>query len=276
MDALRDLTGHARAVAILSDALGAGKVHHAYVFEGPPGVGKATAARALAMALNCGVDPLGCGRCPSCEKIIAGHHPDVVTLDMTPKGLTERVRELIPRFAFPPHEGRSRVIIIDHAEGLVPVEGRAEAANALLKSLEEPPANTYFVLTTSEPRRLPVTVRSRCQRIRFAPLERDAIAAVLVRRHGVEPAEAARAADEGEGSVSAAVEALSHNEETERRAEQLRVMLEASASPDKRALWSAVAESSEREDAFALCEMLWKLLRDAVVLEVDPERVPED
>jgi DNA polymerase III subunit delta' len=275
MDALRDLTGHARAVAILSDALAAGKVHHAYIFEGPPGVGKATAARALAMALNCPVDPLGCGRCASCEKIISGHHPDVIAFDMTPKGLTERVRELIPRFGFAPHEGKARVVIIDPAEGLAP-QGRAEAANVLLKTLEEPPANTYFVLVTSEPRRLPVTVRSRCQRLRFAPLEPAAIAAVLVRRHGIDPAEAARAAAEGEGSVSAAVEALSHSEETERRAEQLRVMLEASTSPDKRALWSAVAESSEREEALALCDLLWRLLRDAIVLEVDAERVTEE
>src|SRR5881394_3634083 len=107
MDGLGDLTGHPKVVAILKEAISARKVHHAYVFEGPPGVGKGTAARALALALNCSVDPLGCGRCPSCEKIIAGHHPDVIQFDMTPKGLTERVRDLIPTFAFPPHEGKA-------------------------------------------------------------------------------------------------------------------------------------------------------------------------
>jgi DNA polymerase III subunit delta' len=206
--------------------------------------------------------------------VIAGHHPDVITFDMTPKGLTERVRELIPRFAFPPHEGKARVVILDPAEDLA--QGRAEAGNALLKTLEEPAPETYFILVSSEPRRLPVTVRSRCQRIRFAPLEEEAIAQILERRHAIEPAEAARAARAGEGSVAAAVEALSESEESERRREQLRVLLEASMSADKRQLFSAVAESSDRDEALALCDLLWRLLRDAVVLDVAPDRLADE
>ncbi len=274
MDGLRDLIGHGKVVAILEEAIRSQKVHHAYLFEGSPGVGKGTAARAFALALNCPVDPLGCGTCASCEKILSGNHPDVIWFDMTPKGLTERARNLTTRFAYPPHEGKARVIILDPAEGLA--AGRAEAANVLLKTLEEPPADTYFVLCTSEPRRLPVTVRSRSQRLRFAPLAPEAIAEILQRRHGVEASEAARAAAQAEGSVTVAIEALGQSEESERRLEQLRVLMEAAASPDKRALFGAVAESSEREEAIALCQLLWQLLRDAVVAEVDPGRVPED
>ena len=274
MDGLGDLIGHPRVVAILEESIRARKVHHAYVFEGPPGVGKGTAAVALALALNCRVNPLGCGTCASCQKILGGHHPDVIQFDMTPKGLTDRVRDLLGRFAYPPHEGRGRVVILDPAHELA--QGRAEAANALLKMLEEPPADTYFILVTSEPRRLPVTVRSRAQRLRFAPLAADDVATILRRQHGVEAAEASRAAAESDGSVTSAIEALGQSEESERRHEQLRVLMEAAASPDKRALFGAVAESSEREEAIALCDLLWRLLRDAVVLEVDPSRVPAE
>ncbi|MEO6952739.1 MAG: AAA family ATPase [Polyangia bacterium] len=274
MDGLGDLIGHPRVVAILEEAIRARKVHHAYLFEGPAGVGKGTAAVALALALNCKVDPMGCGRCESCEKILSGHHPDVIQFDMTPKGLTDRVRDLLGRFGYAPHEGKARVIILDPAHELA--QGRAEAANALLKMLEEPPADTYFILVTSEPRRLPVTVRSRAQRLRFAPLPTEAVATILRRQHGVEPQEAARAAAESDGSITTAMEALGQSEESERRHEQLRVLMEAAASPDKRALFGAVAESSEREEAIALCDLLWRLLRDAVVLEVDASRVPAD
>ena len=95
--------------------------------------------------------------------------PTCSWFDMTPKGLTERVRELLTTLGFRPHEGRARVVIFDPAHGLAPVPERAEAANVLLKTLEEPPADTHFILVTAEPKRLPVTVLSRCQRIRFAP-----------------------------------------------------------------------------------------------------------
>ncbi len=141
---------------------------HAYLFSGPPGAPLYDAAIALAMALSCQVrrgDP--CGECDACAKIVAGIHPDVVTLlregaaQIVP---IESVRsQVIARLGLPPHEGPVRVFIVEEATSLAP-----PAANALLKTLEEPPARTLFVLCTTAPEQLLPTIRSRCQRIRFA------------------------------------------------------------------------------------------------------------
>src|SRR5437868_11627245 len=112
MAGLQSVVGQPRALAVLRAALARAKLHHGYLFEGPQGAGKAETARALAMALNCERrDPDGCGTCNQCRKIESGTHPDVVWFDMTPKGLTERVRELLTTLGFRPHEGRARVVI---------------------------------------------------------------------------------------------------------------------------------------------------------------------
>ncbi len=147
-------------------ALAAGKVPHALLFVGPAGVGKAACARALAAALNCETRPgLGCASCTACEKIEAGIHPDVIAL--APEGAgnfiqADTIRGLIERLGYPPHEGAARVVILEDAERL-----HLSAANAFLKTLEEPPARTHFILVTAAPDQLPITIRSRCQRVRF-------------------------------------------------------------------------------------------------------------
>jgi DNA polymerase III delta prime subunit len=238
MGELSSIQGQPRAVALLRAALDAKKLHHGYLFEGPEGAGKAACARALAMALNCESPDAerradGCGECPPCRKIEAGLHPDVIAFDMTPKGLTERVRELRTTLGFRPHEGRARVIIFDPAHALAPVPERAEAANVLLKTLEEPPADTHFILVTAEPKRLPITVRSRCQRVRFVP--RD-----------LEPLEP---------------------EAAERRAELLASMEKALTLPSARAWLETAGElAQDRDEAIALAVALWRRLRDALLL----------
>ncbi len=222
-------------IEALSAALAAGRLHHAYLFEGPPGAGKATAARELARLLECETRR-GCGQCVGCQKVDAGTHPDVLWFDMTPKGLTERVRELLSTLGFRPHEGRARVVIFDPAHGLAPVPERAEAANVLLKTLEEPPADTHFILVTAEPKRLPVTVLSRCQRIRFAPPpESSEVPEAL---DGIERALAAT-------SASAMFEAVGEL-------------------------------AADREEAIELALSLWKRLRDALLVReaIADERVP--
>lgn len=170
---LADVHGQERAMAQLGRALAAGRVPHAYLFTGPQGSGKHTAGLALAAALNCLSRPgHGCTECASCAKIAAGIHPDVQTL--VREGAAQIIpidtirEQVIPRLAMAPHEGRVRVFLVEEATAL-----QGPAANALLKTLEEPPPRTHFVLCTSAPDQLLPTIRSRCQRVSFAPLPPD-------------------------------------------------------------------------------------------------------
>jgi len=162
------LTGQDVVIAQLRRAIERDRVPHAYLFSGPRGAPLYDAAIALAMAVSCQRtkgDP--CGECDACAKIIAGIHPDVTTLvregaaQIVP---IESVRtQVIARLGLPPHEGPVRVFIVEEATSLAP-----PAANALLKTLEEPPARTLFVMCTTAPEQLLPTIRSRCQRVRFA------------------------------------------------------------------------------------------------------------
>ena len=162
------LTGQDHVVAQLRRAIERDRVPHAYLFSGPPGAPLYDAAIALAMSLSCQTRRGdACLECDSCSKIAGSIHPDVVTLlregaaQIVP---IESVRtQVIARLGLPPHEGPVRVFIVEEATSLAP-----PAANALLKTLEEPPARTLFVLCTTAPEQLLPTIRSRCQRIRFA------------------------------------------------------------------------------------------------------------
>jgi DNA polymerase-3 subunit delta' len=162
------LVGQDAVVAQLQRAIERDRVPHAYLFSGPPGAPLYDGAIAFALALSCQVrrgEP--CGECDACSKIVAGIHPDVTTLiregaaQIVP---IETVRnQVIARLGLPPHEGPLRIFIVEEATSLAP-----PAANALLKTLEEPPARTLFILCTTAPEQLLPTIRSRCQRIRFA------------------------------------------------------------------------------------------------------------
>ncbi len=172
--------GQPLALAMIRRMVETGRVGGSYLFVGPPGVGKGMTARFFAMAVNCisgRTEP--CGHCDACLKILKGTHPDI--LEMVPEagkqGISiEQVRRLQETLAFGPYEGRRRVVIIDPAERL-----GLEAANALLLTLEAPPAHTLFILIASTPYALLETIRSRCQVIRFSPLSRESLREVLAR-----------------------------------------------------------------------------------------------
>ena len=195
-------------VGLLSRALARDTLPPSLLLAGPAGVGKRRAAVAVAMAINCLKPQLGelerdaCGACSSCQRIARGVHPDVIVIEPGDTGVikTEPIREVISATGFRPFEGRRRVVVIDEADALVD-----HAQNALLKTLEEPPSASIFLLVSSIPDSLLATVRSRCPRLRFGPLSVAEVADVLVRDHGFSAADARVAADASDGSIGVAL-----------------------------------------------------------------------
>ena len=184
-----EVKGQPSAVFALTRALERDRVAHAYLFEGPSGVGKERAAMALACALLCPTAPrTGCGACPVCLRVREGKHPDVRVVRPRDEGHrnipVEVVRdEILPFAKFAPFEAPAACLIFPEADVSFPVQ-HAEAANALLKTLEEPRAQLSFVLLSERPERLLPTIRSRCQSVRFAPLSRALLHEILA-QHGV-------------------------------------------------------------------------------------------
>ncbi len=191
------------AIGTLKRALTSGKVPHAYIFSGPAGVGKRLSAMALASSLNCTEEREdSCGACNSCRKIARGVHPDVFTLSLPEQRKSipvDSVRELEGRLATRPHEGRAKVAIIDPADRMT-----ESAANAILKTLEEPGAGRFLILVTARISSLLPTVRSRCQVVRFNSLPIPFIKQLLV-EHGCSETQAATAAAFSSGSLDRAV-----------------------------------------------------------------------
>ena len=207
----RDLAGHRHVLDLTARAAARGSLPPSLIFAGPDGVGKRLAAISLAQFFNCLSPSAGdaesapdaCGHCTVCRRVARGVHADVLMIEPGDSGSikVDQVRGAIERSAYRPFEGRRRVVIVDDADAM-----EAPAQNALLKTLEEPPAASTFVLVTGRPDLLLPTVRSRCQRVRFAPLSPADIAQVLIRDHGFAEHDAHAAAALADGSLGRALE----------------------------------------------------------------------
>ena len=162
-----DLVGQQHVTETLGNAIKNNRVAHAYIFSGARGVGKTTAARILAKALNCEKGPTAepCGVCASCTEIAAGNSLDVIEIDAASNRGIDQIRELREMVRYAPASSRSKVVILDEAHMLT-----GEASNALLKTLEEPPDRVIFVMATTEPENLADTIRSRSQHFHFRAL----------------------------------------------------------------------------------------------------------
>lgn len=253
---LRAVEGQDRALEALRRALVGQRLHHAYLFAGPEGVGKGLTAQGLAEALLCS-SPLpdgdACAACNACRRAASRQHPDLHVVERLTKGKTDererqikidQVRELQRSLGFKSYEGGRRVVLIIEPEKMNPA-----TANALLKTLEEPGPDTHFVLVSAEAHRLLPTVISRCQRVRFRPLERALVARKLAELADIEPDEAHLLAGLAEGSVGKGMtlqgsalldqreQIISRIDDPDgaRRVPQLLDYAEALARPDRRA-----------------------------------------
>jgi len=257
------LIGNREALGRLRAMAASGRVPGSLLFVGPEGTGKRAAAIALAKGFNCSrVAPGGepCEECAACLRIDRGEHPDVRRLAPEGKGgqlRVDAVRELVREIQFRPFEGRRRFFILDEADRM-----NESAANALLKSLEEPPPSSTLILVTAHEGDLLPTVVSRCQKIRFVPLPIEEMAEHLSKSHGLSGAEAALAAAVSGGSMKRALEIRAEEIQT-LRVEALR-LLEQLASEMKPSelfpLADALSRSGDKLEPFL--QLMLGLLRD--------------
>jgi len=289
-----DLVGQEHVVTALSNALNAGRVHHAYLFTGTRGVGKTTAARILAKCLNCeqGVSATPCGTCSACVEIDSGRHLDLIEVDAASRAKVDETRDLMSNVQYAPTHAAHKIYLIDE------VHMFSQASfNALLKTLEEPPPHVKFLLATTDPQKMPVTVLSRCLQFNLKRLPRELMTgrmeAILTGEHISAEAEAlrllARAAD---GSLRDALslldQAIAHGG-GEVRAGNVRTMLgllerrhiqnlvAALADADGAALLAQVeAMAGDVADFSEVLAELLAELKHIAVLQVVPDAAQDD
>lgn len=259
------ILGHRDVMERLGRLTFSGRMGQAYLFLGPRGVGRKLTAIGWAQVLNCTnpqhTFPYACGECPACRKIARGQFPDlfVVGPEEGSKSLKiEQVREVLREAHFKPYEGKKRVFIFDDADTM-----NDSAANALLKTLEEPSATLVLILIAEHEGQLLSTIRSRCQVVRFGPLPTDVIRSELVRK-GVSETDARWLANEALGSLGLAEEALAEQEERKELRDGLFAGIR-SLHSDPVAAFKLAERYKKPEDALPAVRMLKTLYRDAVV-----------
>src|SRR5512146_1666455 len=292
--AFAELIGQDHVRRALVNALESGRVHHAFLFTGTRGVGKTTIARILAKCLNCetGVTPTPCGQCASCREIDAGRFVDLIEVDAASRTKGDDTRELLDNVQYAPTRGRYKVYLIDEVHML-----STHSFNALLKTLEEPPPHVKFLLATTDPQKLPVTVLSRClqfhlRRLPLALIQERLASIAAAEKVEFEPAALKAIARSAEGSMRDALSLFDQvlafgggrALESEVRSllgtldrRHVEAMLNALAAGDGAALMACVAQLDERAPDYdqALGELAASIQRMAL-LQALPDLRGED
>jgi DNA polymerase-3 subunit delta' len=260
---LWQIIGQSKVVALLRRSLETGTVAHAYLLVGPPHVGKMTLAINLAQTLNCESAEPPCGECASCQKIADAKHPDVIVVGLNssidPAEAKTRVeisidqiREMQHSANLPPFEGEYKVYIINEAELL-----SIEAANCLLKTLEEPASRIIFILLARSDKLIPKTVVSRCQRLELLPLATNEVENALKSHWGIEAHKAVLLARLCRGCLGWAVTAASDNSVLQFRAERIQKLIDIiSADYEERFAYASQMETQFRQRREAVMEIL--------------------
>ena len=260
-----DIIGHERNLEIFKRSLKAGKMAHAFIFEGVPGSGRKKTALALIQALFCKeMDDDACGICSSCRKVAAGNHGDIHFVEPLPDKRDisiAQLRDLQRELALRPYEAPRKACIMEPAERM-----NTNSANSFLKTLEEPPGNAIIILLTENADILLPTIRSRCQLVRFAPLSAEHICQLL-EKHGLESASASLIAQMADGSMQRALE-LDNDALNERRETLLNHITALSIDKIVTVFDASEALSGNRDETLESLDMLLSIIRDVVHLSV--------
>ncbi|MBI4633336.1 MAG: DNA polymerase III subunit delta' [Deltaproteobacteria bacterium] len=264
----KNISGHEKQIAMLKSAMAKEHLPHALLFYGIKGIGKRTTALGFAKALNCvNGNTDACDACISCRKTDHGNHPDVVTVQADGQFIKiNAIREIQARMKFRPLEGKKRIFLIIDADKMNGI-----AANALLKTIEEPSPANILILVTSVPHQLPPTVLSRCQHLRFNPLPDETVALFLQERLSLDAVQAQTLAASSGGSIG---KALEMNEESFLDSRK-RIIAHLSDSDwtDPAKLLSFLGDfGEERHDILGKLDVLRSCFRDALVYKETGEK----
>lgn len=258
----KDILGHAKPIGILQNAIQHNRMAHAYLFHGMAGVGKLTLALNFAKALNClqGASD-ACDCCISCIKTDHRNHPDIEMIEAEGQYIRiDAVKDLQERMKFKPMEGKKRVAILVDADRL-----NNAAANALLKTLEEPSPANILILVTDRPYQLPITILSRCQQIRFNPLAQEIVTTLLHERFSVENTQAGLLAAASGGSIGKALD-LNREAYLTLKNEVLNFIAGISADSSLHRLTFLRFLSDDKRDIMDKLDILRTFFRDVLIL----------
>src|SRR5215467_7953676 len=271
----RDIIGHEHPIGALRATVAHGRLAHAYLFHGESSIGKRLTALRFAQALNCESisdrnDLDACGSCRSCQQINARTHLDFLVVEPEPDQTTpqikiEQVREIEQQVMYRPVIGARKICLMDDADRMT-----IGAANALLKTLEEPPAHSLFLLISSRPAALPATIQSRCQALRFTTPVRTQVEAALILKREIPPEDARFLAIISEGRIGEAL--LADVNETRARQQELVDLVRPRSLQSIGSILSSAEAIAKADRAQDMLAWLARWIRDLVLIQVGGDR----